>query len=69
MADWAAGGFSPDGSLLASEGDDLKLWFVPTGTLSKTLSTHRCGQVAFLAFSPDGQAAGLGGPRAKALGC
>jgi WD40 repeat protein len=60
----AAVAFSPDGSLLASEGDDLKLWFAPTGTLFKTLGTHR-GEMSSLAFSPDGSLLASGGNELK----
>jgi WD40 repeat protein len=47
--------FSPDGSRLASAGDDgtIKVWDVATGRLIHTLEGHR-GHVAAVAFSRNG---------------
>jgi WD40 repeat protein len=56
-------GFSPDGLLLASGGDDrtVRLWEVSTGLSLRRLSGHR-GSIANVAFSNDGQlVASVGG--------
>jgi WD40 repeat protein len=47
--------FSPDGSLLASSGDDgtVQLWSVDAGKSVATLRGHN-GPVFGIAFSPDG---------------
>jgi WD40 repeat protein len=47
--------FSPDGSILASSGDDrsIRLWRVSDGRLLRILSGHTAA-VDHLAFSPDG---------------
>ncbi|NQT17945.1 MAG: hypothetical protein HQ582_34655, partial [Planctomycetes bacterium] len=51
----AAVAFSPDGSIVASAGDDstIKLWDVSTGQLRRTLEGHTSG-VFSVAFVPDG---------------
>src|SRR5690242_5310840 len=48
--------FSPDGSTLASGGDDhsVRLWGVAAGRELATLTGHN-GPVRSLAFSPDGK--------------
>jgi len=48
--------FSPDGTRLASAGDDktVKLWDARTGEESRTLEGHT-GKVHSVCFSPDGQ--------------
>jgi WD40 repeat protein len=47
--------FSPDGTLLASAGDDktVRLWEVATGTKVRTLTGHTA-HIGGVAFSPDG---------------
>jgi WD40 repeat protein len=47
--------FSPDGSLLASGGDDttMRLWQVSDGSLLQTLEGRK-GSIQSVAFSPDG---------------
>src|SRR5262249_1594489 len=49
--------FSPDGRLLASQGQDnaVRLWNVNTGQVLKTLSGVGHGGLQTLAFSPDGR--------------
>jgi len=44
--------FTPDGSILASGGDGIRLWDVPSRRLLRTL---KCRWVMSVAFSPDGR--------------
>src|SRR5262249_234545 len=55
--------FSPDGSLLATAGEDRKihLWSVVDGTENSVLDTGYPGFVHGLAFSPDGNTLAWGG--------
>jgi WD40 repeat protein len=61
-ADWITGmSFSPDGHALASvDGDDLRLWNVDTGLMTKSLHKNRLYNLA--AFSPDGNVLGVTAP-------
>jgi WD40 repeat protein len=58
---WSVG-FSPDGAVLASGGDDgvVRLWRAGDGALLRELTGHT-GQVRSVAFSPDGAVLASGG--------
>ena len=54
--------FSPDGSILASGSDNVKLWDVNTGQLKATLRHGDYGNyVRSVSFSPDGSILASGG--------
>ncbi len=56
--------FSPDGSMLASASDTLRLWDV-RAALEKNRLTDPDGDISFAAYSPDGKAIATAGQKGK----